>query len=122
MQIPLFYAHIDHIGKFPISPGNFHVTSDLKNALIDLMKKTNSMPYKVSEETLKETTRCQFNLHCLNNDDWKPCCIIERVGQFLEINKCRCDKKVQCNYVMPYGFAYYCLCPVRREIYTNYDI
>jgi hypothetical protein len=86
------------------------------------MEKTVIMPFKVSEATKKATTRCRQNFQCLDSDGWDPCSISERVGEFLELNKCHCDKKEQCNYLMPYGYAYYCLCPVRREIYNNYGV
>jgi len=79
------------------------------------------MTYVVNKETEMRTTRCPHNSRCLNDDGWTSCSIQNVMGEFLEINKCGCDKR-QCNYLMPYGFSYYCLCPVRHEIYKNYGI
>jgi hypothetical protein len=83
-------------------------------------EKRNDMANAVSEEAKIATTRCWNDFQCLNDDGWKPCSISGRLGYFLEINK-KPDRKY-CNYLMPYGDGYYCLCPVRRELYNKYCI
>jgi hypothetical protein len=80
------------------------------------------MAYQISDEIIKQTTKCLFDFECMTNDKWETCSIYRYYeGNGLGItDKCQ---KSSCRYSMPFGFTYFfCHCPVRREIYQRYKL
>jgi hypothetical protein len=85
--------------------------------------------YEVSEETLKQTTKCENNLACLSDNPSNLCRVLRTVGTQLIIvgcNKSRCKYCAYCALFNPAeppviseGF---CMCTVRKELYERYGI
>ena len=87
------------------------------------------MPFSISDESLKRTTKCPVNFLCLTNDK-NPMCYKERpmcsVEVALESMLFVEDKNNyysnNCVYKEEYGAGHLCTCPVRFEIYNRYNI
>lgn len=77
------------------------------------------MAYAVSEETKSRTTKCLFNVQCLNSDMWETCSIDRELQKDFLTIRSRCNKSY-CLYCTSFASSYYCTCPTRREIYLTY--
>lgn len=80
----------------------------------------------ISEDTIKQTTKCDSNFSCLNYEENPKCrdglalCPVEyKIGYgkvFVHFNK-----DSSCTYNVPFGInKRMCTCPVRNEIYIHY--
>ena len=78
------------------------------------------MDIKISEYTLKATTKCEKDFSCLSGR--KEClCKIEYPNEHHTILiKTRPDNF--CTYLLHLNASTYCLCPTRNEIYIRYKI
>ena len=82
------------------------------------------MPQKtvieISEEILEKTDRCRKNLICLSGDGTGLCkvelCIEDRI-HFI-----KCMDRKPCDYKIPFGYSFVCICPVRKELFNRYKI
>ena len=79
------------------------------------------MPRSVEKETLDHATKCRHGFECLNSEKWRNCSIEGALSGGLVVRD-RCPQKV-CYYSLYYGDShYFCICPVRREIFQRYNI
>jgi len=84
--------------------------------------RTSNGTLEVSEETLKQTTKCQLDFKCLTGN--RNMCLIDRPvnGNGLFIKERR-DNMQNCPYSeFSELSAYVCNCPTRYEIYTRYNM
>ncbi len=91
---------------------------------VDHLRITNKFntTIKITEETLKQTTKCHSSFQCLTEN--RDICLVDRRinGRGLVIRE-RNDKNQGCQYLMSFGFSsYICNCPTRYELYTQYNI
>jgi hypothetical protein len=76
--------------------------------------------FKVSEDTLKKTTRCKKAFSCLSGKSSDLCKVELCVDE--KIHFIRCVGSEPCSYKVPFGYSYVCICPVRKELYNRYGI
>lgn len=62
---------------------------------------------------------CQNNHACLDMDGYKPCEVVDCINNQLLFVKCE-DR--HCAYKLFYGDEVICQCPVRKELYQNYQV
>jgi len=79
------------------------------------------MPYQISEETKKQTTKCPFNFECMSNHNWETCSISKKLQNVILCIDNKCNKS-NCSYYYYFGKTHLCQCHVRREIYQRYKI
>jgi len=73
----------------------------------------------ISEETLKSTTKCQFDFACLEGNGFPKCVVdysVKNNGVFIKQ-----ENDQRCPYKMAFGYSYICYCPTRYEIYEKYE-
>ncbi len=73
----------------------------------------------ISDETLKKTDQCTSNFQCLTEPNYPRCTVdrlIEDNGVFI---KNRGD--ISCPYLISFGYSFICNCPVRYEIFKQYN-
>jgi len=78
------------------------------------------MNFELGADIIQKTDQCKENFSCLSG---KKSCICEpeqMFGSSLLIIKGKNYK--ECNYRGSFGYAYYCTCPSRMEIYKSYNI
>jgi len=79
------------------------------------------MDIKISEETVKNTTKCPRNFKCLT--DGRDMCPVDKTSGKVLFLKENGYKNRDCPYLISFGFtSYICTCPTRYEIYTHYKI
>ena len=78
------------------------------------------MPYQISEETKKQTTKCRYFFQCLD-DKKRDICTVE---WYLNSNGCflKTVKPNGCPYKVKLGSSYMCKCPARHELFKKYNI
>ena len=78
------------------------------------------MSYKISEETIKNTTICNHKFQCLNDDNRDVC----KINRGLGGNCCslKTAKPDYCPYMGSFGKLYVCYCPTRHELFKKYKI
>lgn len=77
----------------------------------------NEFKSKVSQETLKKTTKCHNNLACLTGQGERPCEIeydVDGLLLFVDYNN-----RMTCQYVLHFGYSYICTCPTRKELFKK---
>jgi hypothetical protein len=84
------------------------------------------MNYKIDEETLQQTTKCEDNFACLSDQCPNICGVLRRVGTQHIITSCP-DSCAKCAYCVCLNPAYtiseaFCTCPVRGELFERYGI
>ena len=75
---------------------------------------------QVNGDTLRVTTGCMYQFHCLENSGWDMCPVtrpIEPRGVLLEI----CLRE-SCPYLTSRQGRPLCTCPTRCEIYERYGL
>ena len=78
------------------------------------------MKYRISDESLKATTRCGKDFSCLKVDTTCLCKVEDCINKTVYFIKCLNDN--HCPYKKSFGMDNYCICPVRRELYDEYKI
>jgi hypothetical protein len=78
------------------------------------------MDVEISEDILKQAGACKKDFSCLTGDREKFCEIEECLPDTIYFLKCLNEET--CSYAIPYGSSYYCMCPVRRELYKRYGV
>jgi hypothetical protein len=79
------------------------------------------MEIEISDDILQRTTRCRQDFSCLFGQTSHLCKVKSAVGHtVLFIEKPVDDKR--CDYQIPFGYDFICVCPVRNEIYRRYKI
>jgi len=78
------------------------------------------MTIRVSNGTLKRTTKCTCSFQCLK-DDVRDVCTVDRCIQD-EFCFLKEQKERECPYRTPFGYSYICTCPIRNELYRRYRI
>jgi len=78
------------------------------------------MFYKISEETINKTNRCNHKFKCLNDDNRDVCEVDICFGG----NGCflKRAKPDYCTYKNTFGGAHVCYCPTRHELFKKYNI
>ena len=77
------------------------------------------MDILIDNETIKKTTRCPFDLKCLNNKNHLHCrpeSPIKGYGIFIDTKKSN-----SCPYKLSFGNGTICDRPVRYEIFERYN-
>lgn len=74
----------------------------------------------VSEESRRETTRCEKDFTCLSGSKPDLCkveyCVDGRV-HFI-----KCLNQELCSYRLFFGKRAFCSCPVRKELFNNHGV
>jgi hypothetical protein len=85
--------------------------------------------YEVSEETLRQTTKCEKNFACLADNPSNLCRVLRTVGTQLIIVGCNKSRCKYCAYCALFNAAEppvisegFCMCTVRKELYERYGI
>lgn len=73
---------------------------------------------ELEEKVLKEAVKCIDDYSCLSGNG-KCLCQIDYVVED-ELFFVKPERKKICNYMISFGFSYYCSCPARQEIYRLY--
>jgi hypothetical protein len=74
---------------------------------------------EISEDTIRRTTKCHSNFHCLNDAENPKCPVEADLGSGLVI--VNFNNASSCNYSIPFEIdKIICHCPVRYEIYKHY--
>jgi hypothetical protein len=73
---------------------------------------------QIQEETLQPTTECKGGEVCLSNEQACPC----KVGEFLYdmILFVKPPHDLECMYMLPFGDDFFCVSPMRNEIYERW--
>jgi hypothetical protein len=86
------------------------------------------MKYKIDEETLQQTTKCENNFACLSDECPNICGVLRAVGTQLIITSCT-DSCAKCAYCVCFNPAdppaiseAFCTCPVRVELFKRHGI
>ncbi len=79
----------------------------------------------VDNDLIMKATECQHDHECQKKD----------FNSIMCMNSCEVENTVQellfvkeklrnyyCSYKIPFGYSFYCKCPVRNEIYRKYQI
>jgi hypothetical protein len=77
------------------------------------------MTFKITNEARRKTDRCEYNLQCLNDEEWVKCSIEkELIEDALVINtrKWPCS----CRYSLNVDDKFICTCPTRYFLYSHY--
>ncbi len=75
------------------------------------------MVYKLEENVLNETIKCNDNFSCLNGDKNCLCEVDSSIDNKILFIK---SNNKTCSYKASFGYSYYCHCPTRKEIYRRY--
>ena len=77
--------------------------------------------YKIPDEKLKQTTRCQKNLGCLSGEVGNMCQVefLSKSAPILFVDKVQDGF---CSYCGQFRHSCLCSCPVRIELYNRYQI
>ncbi len=78
------------------------------------------MRLAISEDVLRDTTRCKKDFVCLTGGGHCLC----KAESCLNGKVCfiKPGEDLLCNYKVPYMKAFLCSCPTRKEIYNSYSI
>ena len=77
------------------------------------------MKKEINKKIIAETTRCDKEFDCLQND--LSCGKVEyRIYQEELLLKCLDNRN--CSYKKPFGLSFMCNCPIRKEILNKYSI
>lgn len=79
------------------------------------------MKFDVSEELVKKTTKCLKKFACLHGEEDCLCAIKDCVGSQIHFIKFE-DHSDICIYKMGFGYSYFCNCPIRKELYNQYNV
>lgn len=73
---------------------------------------------KISEETIKKAYLCRNEFECLSKPE-RVCPVkFPASDDLLFVSR---DKNKICDYYVPFGNGGFCTCPVRKEIYSEYN-
>jgi hypothetical protein len=74
----------------------------------------------IDEEIIQRATNCEHDFSCLSGDETYICETKGSMGyDMLEIKPANGST---CRYSLSFGKTYFCLCPIRKEIYNRYNI
>ena len=80
------------------------------------------MDKEISEDIIKNTTKCINDFSCLNSGKECLCNVEKTAGVNHLFLKDDGSKKSACLYRMGFGDSFICNCPTRNEIYRRYQI
>ena len=86
---------------------------------VEVFMMTEKTIITINEDVLKKTTKCKKNMSCLSKS--RDLCEVELCVES-KIHFIKCGNIEPCNYRVPFGYSYVCLCPVRKELYNKYNI
>ena len=79
------------------------------------------MKYQIDKDILNNTTNCSDDFSCLSGNDT---CLCE-VDKYIESEDSVLFIKPMyeyCKNELSFGNSFFCICPIRKEIYKNYKI
>ena len=77
------------------------------------------MKYVIPEEVIKRACMCLRGHACLFDPDYQLCGIARYRGS--QMIRLSCPQKVECPFTKQVGVEVICTCPVRQEIFRNYE-
>jgi len=78
------------------------------------------MAYQISEETKNNTTRCNYNFSCLNDENFKICPVESPIKEGVYFIK-MINPMRNCDYCLEFGDSHIYRCPTRNELYQRYN-
>jgi len=78
------------------------------------------MDIKISDDTLKKTTKCNKDFACLSSKTCDVCKVTHSLGP--EVKFIDCKEQRVCPYCLPFGDGFMCTCPVRLELHNKHEI
>lgn len=78
------------------------------------------MKFEIDEAIIADTTKCPKKFVCLKGKAHLHCMVERNVGG--RVNFLACLSEESCPYQMLFAGDTACTCPVRREIYTRYNV
>ena len=83
--------------------------------------KGNNMNIIISNESLREATKCGKGFVCIQGEPTDICKVEKFVDNKLSFLKCL-NNNGGCNYHIRYGFDnILCSCPIRNELFRKYN-
>jgi hypothetical protein len=79
-----------------------------------------SKEIRISEECLNKAGKCKKNYSCLSGKRDDLCKVELNVEDKIHFVKCMSNEP--CSYRISFGYSYICVCPVRKELFNQYDI
>ena len=79
------------------------------------------MKFIVNKNTLSNTTKCKGSYSCLDGN-MECLCSIDDCSDGIIHFVIPGQKDFHCDYKTPFGYSFTCSCPVRKEIYNNYNV
>ena len=77
------------------------------------------MEYRMDDNIIAKTKNCGYNFACLNVEDYPLCKVTDCIDceiHFVE------KTETYCHYILHFGDAFICTCPVRNELHRLYKI
>jgi len=75
---------------------------------------------RVSGDTLRLTTHCGYEFHCLEVSGWDLCPVVRPLNpDGLLLEQCL---RANCSYLTSRGSAPLCVCPTRCELFELYQV
>jgi len=97
------------------------VRIDIKCLNERVRKRAVNMKFKISNDTIRNTTKCKGNFSCLEGNEECLCSIDDcSDGTIHFVTPGSND--LHCDYKTPFGYSFTCTCPVRKEIYNIYRV
>jgi len=90
----------------------------VSEAINDKKNNVSDDAIRISDQVQQSATDCTKGLSCLNNEKNDICKIDSCVND--NVHFVKDDNDRYCNYKKNFGSAFYCNCPVRKEIYNKY--
>lgn len=79
------------------------------------------MSFTISENILKQTSRCESDFSCLKSRkcEDKPMCPVDYANGN-NVLFLKSDASIPCPYNLPFGYATVCTCPTHFAFYRKY--
>ncbi len=78
------------------------------------------MKYKLDDQTINKTVKCNENFACLEGENKCLCSADQMInGKLLFV---KLEKDSICDYRTSFGYSHFCNCPVRMEIFERYNV
>jgi hypothetical protein len=78
------------------------------------------MKIEVDETIVSRATKCKSKFGCLNSDKKVFCKIDKSIGDVIFVSAEKCG--LHCDYMLPFGSSFICVCPIRNEIFRKYKV
>ncbi len=85
-----------------------------------MLPERDKMLIHISDEARRATTDCKKGFSCLKAARNGVCPVERCVGGKVHFIKCLSNG--YCSYRRPFGYGFFCSCPVRKELFNKYQI